>query len=357
MSFHKRYTAAENDRRNLARAHDYIDEAGLPEDSQAVAWAHRFIETFSAPGTRIAYALGIRDFFTWCHARSLEPFEAGMVDAAAFEASMAHYAAATRKGRCGAVRSFFRSAVENEITRRNPFILTRLSAAPETPTPAVTPEIIARVLEAIAVRDPVRLIDQRDYTLVVVASRLGPRRIELARLRWQDLVDSERGPQLRLHRKGGSVQLLSVPDDVLRVLNQWRAILERCTTRRLRAEEPIFPALGLWSRPPRAFRRHGLEPLCPEAITTLVRNRFADVGIVGKRYAAHALRASAATIAWENGAGIDDIQLMLGHSSPATTWRYIRRIWRPSAAETWSVEGASIPGAAGSDAARIEVAA
>jgi len=83
-------------------------------------------------------------------------------------------------------------------------------------------------------------------------------------------------------------------------------------------------------------------PMSPEAIGSMVKGRMREAGFTGDRYAAHALRATAATLAYESDASLLDVSTLLRHAALETTKLYIRRqspgalraasSWRPGVA-------------------------
>jgi hypothetical protein len=62
------------------------------------------------------------------------------------------------------------------------------------------------------------------------------------------------------------------------------------------------------------------------SLSGIVKRRFHEAGMDGRRMAANVLRATSATIAHEAGASIEEIQHTLVHASPAMTETYIRRM-------------------------------
>lgn len=69
----------------------------------------------------------------------------------------------------------------------------------------------------------------------------------------------------------------------------------------------------------------------------LVKARMIDAGFDGPCYGAHTLRATAATIAHENGADMLTIARLLRHANARTTQGYIKASEnrRHSAADSW----------------------
>ena len=338
-------TPAERRAKLFARAWQYLLEAGLDPASRPMVFAHVYLEGFGNAETMRRYGLALGRYFAWCRARGLDPFAAKRSDANVYNAHVTGlgWADETRKLEVTVARSYYRAAFEDGEAPLNPFSHIRLGAEVETETPALLPSDIDRVLDAIAAARPIRSVDQRDYALVYTASRVGPRRKELRGLCWGDLIAAGRASTVRFSRKGGLRDTINLPDDVVAVLDAWRGALAGHLGRRVRMDEPVFPSIGVNDRELRRARRGTLLPMCLQLITNTCKARFADVGLEGPRMATHALRASAATIAFEAGAALEDIQLMLGHRKLATTWGYIKRIRRQSAATTWTPRARPFP--------------
>lgn len=353
MAIRLRLTDDERYERVHARALEYLSDSGLDQSLPAYSFAVEHIKAYSNLGTMRAYGSHLGRYLGWCATQALDPFAATTTTASQYESWIDRrratgktkvLAASTAKSALAVVRSYYKAAWEDGLILSHPFRRIKLSAKPETETPALVPEDINDVLNIIARASPTRLIDQRDYALIYLASRVGPRRTELRSLEWVDVQDTSRGPRVRVRRKGGDVDFVVLPEDAHEILAAWRAALEKALRRRVDDHEPVFPTIGCGQWEIRLGRRNGLQKLCLQSFTDGVRARFADAGLVGARYATHVLRASAATIAWENGADIGEIQLMLGHKDQATTWSYIRRIHRKSPAARWSLDVLPFPG-------------
>jgi integrase/recombinase XerD len=339
-------TPEEERKRACAWARRYIADSGIDPKLRAVRFAkHTYLETIRNARTVRRYGLALGRYFSWCHERGVDPFEAKRSDADTFEVRIEgrDWAPKTKKNELACIRAFYTAAVDDDEIGRNPFSHIRLSAEAKYGTQALTPSAINRVLNRIADADAIGLVDQRDYALLYTASRIGPRRIELGRLRQGQLVQTERGPRISFERKGSDWDQIDLPADVAAVLDEWRCALEQALRRKVRIDDPVFPSIGVGLCDIKAGRRGRLHPMGLQAITNMCRQRFANVGLVGPRMATHVLRASAATIAYENGATIDEIQHMLGHKDQATTWMYIKRLNRPSPATRWTLDVSPFP--------------
>lgn len=339
-----------DERAALRRAHAQAilrDEFGA-----TLPWARlavRFIGGIQSPLTCLTYASHLRRYFRWCLAQSLDPFAVRRSDARAYLAQHAHLAPRTRAAACTAARSFYSAAIDDEVLDKNPFDrVNPTSAQPKVRTPALTESQFADVLEGIRqsmVRHPGRLVHERDYVLVYLMGRLGPRRISVAGATWGALGAEAGQVQLTFRLKRDRYETLDVPDDVVPLLERWRHLLAAAIGRPLRATDGIFPPVGPMARvlPYRRGADAALPALTEASISWQVRARFFDVGIVGRRFSAHCLRATSATVAYEHGAPVSEIQLMLSHLNRSQTEAYIRRRRVGSAAARWTPTAQALP--------------
>lgn len=224
-------------------------------------------------------------------------------------------------------------------TARHSTASTRSTAHAIDSAPALTQaqfEDVLAVIERHIHSGRPRVIHRRDYATVYLAGRIGPRRVSLSHCRVRDVTLENGVTFLRLRLKGDRYDRVALPDDVARVLWWWLTELSRAVGRELRPGDAVFPPIG-----PHALRLHGyeggvqLESVVPGTFSYQITNRLADAGIVGARWSAHALRATAATIAHENGASLENIQRMLAHINRQQTEAYIRRHNPQSAARHW----------------------
>jgi integrase len=162
--------------------------------------------------------------------------------------------------------------------------------------------------------------EDRLYALYAVALGLGLRRGELLALRWADvdLVGGVIRVEYTLQRIGGvlglgpvktdgSVRLVGVPGSIMAVLRAHRAVQldERAEAgERWRGLGTVFATKIGTPIEPRNMNRH-LDML------------YARAGVPRIRF--HDLRHSCATLLYDRGVPIEQIQDVRGHSSPTVT--------------------------------------
>lgn len=329
------------DRQRAARAHAISRFAtgefdDWPAERDAAA---SFIAQRESDKTAATYASALVAYFRWCRTIPLRPFEVRRAHAKRYLAETAALAPCTRANRCVVVRSFYNDVLDDDEAPidRNPFQrVGPRRPAPVKKTPALTQaqfEALLVELRAAVEADPRRLIAHRDFALIYTMGRIGPRAMTTSHLRWGSF--SRRGDLglAELHLKGNRYDEVETPADVLAVLAAWHRRLGTALGRQLTASDAVFPAIGAHAR--RIVVPGCLDPLTEDGISYIVRKRLKLIDVVGRGWAAHAMRATAATVAHEQGASIEEIQSMLCHLNRQQTEGYVRRRTVRSAARHW----------------------
>lgn len=139
----------------------------------------------------------------------------------------------------------------------------------------------------------------RDRLVVLLGLLAGLRVSEIARLRVEDL-DLDGGALLVRQGKGAKDRWVPCPDSLLGPLAAWVGD---------RKEGWLFPS------------RRQAGPVGSRALQHLLGRLRRRAGIV-RRCTPHTLRHTYATELLSRGANLREVQVMLGHSSVATTERY-----------------------------------
>lgn len=172
---------------------------------------------------------------------------------------------------------------------------------------------------------------RRDYAILAVFLGCGLRRAEVASLRWDHLVEQE-GTWLitDLIGKGGRVRTVPVPTWVKSALDA--CYLDHCTMEEsvfaLTPEDKEYGPIRLFT----SIDRHGNwgDVLSPFGVWYIMVKYAKSAGFSDLK--PHDLRRSFAYLARKNGAELDQLQLVLGHSNVATTQRYVNAALDYSAA-------------------------
>lgn len=253
----------------VARSTRYMVDSGIDQSLPAFEFALRFLATYKNPMTMRRYALGLSRYFRWCQGRGADPFATDADEADLYEGFVGRLGMAPKSVKLdmAVARAFHHRASDRGKVNGNPFGHIRLSADIGVSTAALTPTEINKVLNTIASLEAIAITDQRDYALIYLASRVGPRRKELAALRWMDLVVTPRGMRARFFRKGDGIDEIDLPDDVEQVLESWRVVLSKAIGRLPKPNEPVFPAVGSGEHLIRRARRGSLSGVGLQLIT------------------------------------------------------------------------------------------
>jgi integrase/recombinase XerD len=246
--------------------------------------------------------------------RSVDSLQLGDLDVDAVTRFLDHIelersnSPATRNCRRAAIRSFFKHLVRNDLTHSQQYM--RVLAIPAKKARQKP----ATYLEAQDVRLILSMPEQstqdgwRDYTLLLFLYNCGARVSEAAGLRWDDLqVVAPR--QVRLRGKGKKERLLPLWPETARALHRLRGMT--CGA----DQQCVF------------VNRHG-QPLTRDGFAYVLAKHAAAAAQVNptlerKHITPHVLRHSCAVALLQSGSDVTVIRDYLGHSSVATTGRYI----------------------------------
>ena len=271
---------------------------------------HLDVERNVSPHTRRAYLSDVRQFVDRLDARR-NPSTVTAADVRAFLAALhavRHPATLGRK--LASLRSFFR------------FLLREGSCGLDPTAGIPAPRQPKRLPNPLPVDDCVSLIESpdssprskrldrgrlRDRALVELLYGAGLRVGETSALDVRD-VDLHQG-EVRVMGKGGKERVVPLPAAARESLGEY---LDSRRAPGILAE-PLFPSLR--SREGHARR------LGPRDIRRILKARARRVGIADRVYP-HRLRHSYATHLLDMGAGLREIQELLGHASLSTTEKY-----------------------------------
>ncbi len=216
--------------------------------------------------------------------------------------------AATRNCRLTALRSFFRHLASHDLTRAAQYSRVLALPAKRSAVAAAAylePEEVSHILS-----QPDRSTAQgaRDYTLLLFLYNTGARISEALAVRVQDLCLS-RPKQVRLFGKGKKERLCPLWNETV------TALRELATHEQAAAHEPLFR------------NRHG-QPLTRDGVAYLLSKYTALAArelpaLPRRRITPHVMRHSCAVALLQAGNDLTLIRDYLGHTSVATTNRYV----------------------------------
>lgn len=190
------------------------------------------------------------------------------------------WARETRRANYAALRGFYRWAVRQGYLQESPAAsLPTVKAADPCPRPA--PELVYCEAKCRA--------DHRTLLILRLAGDAGMRRAEICQVHRDDLADDLLGYSLLVHGKGGKQRMVPLPDDLAHEV-------EHCPGW-------LFPGDDGGHLSPRWVGKLAAQALSGKWTLHTLRHRFAT-----KAY---------------GGSDLLAVQKLLGHSSPATTQRYV----------------------------------
>jgi integrase/recombinase XerD len=243
---------------------------------------------------------------------------------------------ATRNCRRAAIRGFFKHLLRNDLANSQQYM--RVLAIPAKKAR----QRPATYLEAEDARLIINMPDRRthdgwrDYTLLLFLYNCGARVSEAVGLRWDDL-QLVPPRQVRLRGKGKKERLLPLWPETARALHRLRGMTRGAD------QQCVFA------------NRHG-QPMTRDGIAYVLNKHAAAAAQVSpalrrKHITPHVLRHSCAVALLQSGSDVTVIRDYLGHSSVATTGRYIttnlqmkrdamQAFWKkagiePARAKTW----------------------
>jgi integrase len=149
----------------------------------------------------------------------------------------------------------------------------------------------------------------RNTAIIVLMVTCGLRRDEIAGVLWSDLAKQGRNNIIRVHGKGEKLRVVKLPDMTLLALEAWRICHPLPE-----GERPVFTRI--WKGG--TVTTSGLTD---RAVWIIVQQAAQRAGL--PKISPHDLRRSFARGAFEAGVSFELIRQALGHSSIATTERYV----------------------------------
>lgn len=161
--------------------------------------------------------------------------------------------------------------------------------------------------ELLTVPDRASLKGQRDFCLLALLLGCALRRAELAALKFENIqLRENRWVIADMHGKGGRVRTVAVPHWVKQAVDAWASaagIDAGAVARTVTKAGRVGERLSAWS------------------IWSVVQTAAAAIGVA--RFGAHDLRRTCAKLCRKSGGDLEQIRYLLGHTSIATTERYI----------------------------------
>ncbi len=305
-----------------------IRALGLDPDVTLVA--ETYISTLRTPASVRSTRVQLTTILRQLADMGVNPLTATGPDLLRWWNGTTHLAPLSRLGRRAILMAFYRVAKCLDLITKDPmWAIIPVKSEVLVPTPALTVEQAEELIDSIRAEfdHPDRgLMARRDFAVVALAMRMCMRAAEIAGLRWENFAEDNGQRTARFIGKYSKIASLSVPDDVWEALIAWRAEFEREVGVRMQQRDPVIVSLSGAAFLAAQNRQTGvpLASLASSMISTIAMNRLADIDLTAPRMAAHALRATGATLARKGGADLLEIQTLLRHEKLDTTRIYLR---------------------------------
>ena len=232
---------------------------------------------------------------------------------------------ATIRRKLSALSSLFDALCEAHAVQGNPVdgVKRPKVDSQEGKTPAIGDHQARALLQ---VADPTTLRGLRDRALLATLLYHGLRRAELCALHVGDIQDRRGVKHLQVHGKGSKIRYVPLHPGAADAIAAY-----------LEAAGHGEDRNGALFRPISNNTRSGKVSITPDGIYKLLASYAEKLKIDVAGFGPHALRATAATNALDNGADIAKVQEWLGHANIATTKVYDRRQSRPEDSPTFKV--------------------
>ena len=269
----------------------------------------------ATPDTQRGYWSQVRAWTAWCQAQACCLATAPATAVKAYRQALveAGYQPASIAYKLAVLRRFYAAAVVEGLRPDNPALGVhppRERRAPEL-LPCLVEGELLRLLAAVPRAETAPAL--RDRALLALLAVQGLRTVEVARANVGDLYHGD--PVVLRVRGKTRERLLPLRPDLATVLQAYLAA--RGPVDRDAAGTPLVAAVG---------HRAGGQRLSRRGIRHVVDGYLRQAGLKRPGVSDHALRHTAATLAYKYTRDLRAVQHMLGHADPRTTARYVSAV-------------------------------
>lgn len=256
--------------------------------------------------TVMAYEGDLKAFAAWITSdkpAQFDPATVTMQDIRAWLGVMARKGLAPRslRRKLLSIRSFYRFMRHHGLVNANPAADVELPKLPR-PLPEFVPQDEMESVVGMEAFDTADWEEYRDKLIVDILYSTGIRRSELLAIADHD-ISTERG-EIKVHGKGGKDRIVPIPPQLCDRISRYRVLRQ-----------------NRWGNTAGVFLiSHRGKPLNNDALSRIVKIELAATST--GRKTPHTLRHSCATALLKEGAEINSVKELLGHSSLATTQIY-----------------------------------
>lgn len=260
-----------------------------------------------------SYSRDIRQFASFCHARSGEAFDPVTVSNSDIRSWIAHLSRRgdsrrTLRRKIQSLRSLYKYLMLMGITKTNPAVDIVIARPTETLPTFIRSEEINTLLDT--PYDQSDFIACRNRLIITLFYSTGMRRAELIGLLDRN-VDTSRC-ELKVLGKRNKERIIPFGKELKDMIEHFRS---------LRKQQDISSSPELLTRPDG-------QPLYPKLVNNLVGELLDPADIHAPRRSPHVLRHTFASDMLNNGADLNAVQQLLGHSTLSTTQIYTHISYR-----------------------------
>jgi site-specific recombinase XerD len=284
----------------------------LVEVPPAIAW----FANIDNARTRRAYESDLREFMTFTGIDNPAQFRSisrGHVLAWRRELERRTLSGATIRRKLAALSSLFDYLCDSNVVTSNPVegVKRPRIESTEGKTPAIG-DHQARALLNVA--DASTLRGKRDRAILATLLYHGLRRAELCALRVGDIQERRGVKHLQVHGKGSKIRYVPLHPGAAGAITEYLEFASHSCE----VNSALFRSISNNTRSRTAS-------ITPDGVYKMLSSYAKALQIDIAGFGPHALRATAATNALDNGADIAKVQEWLGHANIATTRVYDRR--------------------------------
>lgn len=266
------------------------------------------LDAVSSPLTRAMYDRALREFFRWWEAEGRPSFSRATVQAHRVYLETQGYSASTINQRLAAIRKLAVEAADNNLLPLDQAAaIARVKGVRRSGVRIGNWLSENQAEQLINAPTPDSMKGKRDRAMLALLVGCGLRRRELTRLRIEDIQQREgRWVLVDLEGKHGRIRSVPVPSWVKAAVDEWLVSVGF-------ASGSVFCAID----------RHGNilhRSISEQAILDNVRQYGKQVGLDIRP---HDLRRTCAKLCRSRGGDLEQIQLLLGHSSLKVTEQYL----------------------------------
>jgi site-specific recombinase XerD len=267
------------------------------------------LDTLPSPESKRAYRQALDDFFHWCEAAAVGEFTKAAVNAYRASLEARKLSASTINQRLSAIRKLALEAADNGLMPPTvAAAISRVKGAKQAGVRSGYWLTREQAESLILAPNPATNKGKRDRALLAVLIGCGLRRREAAALTVDHIqLRDARWVIVDLIGKGGRVRTVPMPSWTKSAIDCW-------TTAAGISDGLIFRATNKGGRVSNSR-------MSPRGIFEMVQRTGAMIGV--PKLAPHDLRRTFAKLAHKGRAGLEQIQLSLGHASIMTTERYL----------------------------------